>query len=453
MLSAEYPILSTQHSALSTQLNLLFLTPQLPHPPRQGTAIRNWGLIKSLAARHAISLLTFAGEGDSITPELRAACRRIETAPTVQRPPFQRLRNLLLSPLPDLAHRLESPEFSARLGQLINTTHFDTLFVEGLELAAHSFTAEYAGNAGRITKNNFAPSALSAVKIIFDAHNCETVLQRRAFATDRRSPRRWPAAFYSLIQSRRLARFEAEVCRRADQVTCVSAKDAQALQTLVPDLTPVVIPNGIFLSDYTQIQLPLRITDYGLRITNNQPALVFTGKMDYRPNVDAALWFANDILPLIHRERPAAQFVIVGQKPAAAVRRLAGRTGVVVAGAVADIRPHIAGAAVYVAPLRMGGGTRFKLLEAMALRKPIVSTTLGAEGFDLQPGRELLLADSAADFAQAVLTLLGDPARQQALAAAAFEFVKGYDWGEITPRVEGVLSPHKRLSRPGDGGQ
>jgi sugar transferase (PEP-CTERM/EpsH1 system associated) len=401
-------------------MRLLFLTPQLPHPPRQGTAIRNWGLIKSLSARHAITLLTFAERDEALSPELKAACERIETVPLPPaRTPGQRLRHLLLSPLPDLAHRLASPEFGARLDSVLRANSFDALFVEGLELALH------------------LSSLLSPPpSIVFDAHNCETRLQRRAFQNDLRTPGRWLAALYSLIQSRKLARFEAEACRRAAYVTCVSAEDAAALRTLVPDLTPVIIPNGIFLSDYgRQTSSPTtRLLDH------STTRLVFTGKMDYRPNVDAALWFANDIFPLIQREAPQAQFVIVGQKPTRAVQRLSERPGLVVTGAVEDAQPHIAGAAVYVAPLRMGGGTRFKLLEALALKRPIVSTTLGAEGFALKDGRELLLADGVQDFANAVITLLHDGAQRKALAEAGYEFVKGYDWERIAPEVEKLLA-------------
>lgn len=405
---------------------LLFLTPQLPHPPRQGTAIRNWGLIKSLSARHAITLLTFAADGESISPELRAACRHIETAPPPRRALAHRVRDLFVSPLPDLAHRLASPEFAARLSALLARSRFDALFIEGLELAL-----PVAARRSPIT-NHQSPITL------FDAHNCETILQRRAFQIDLRSPRRWPAALYSFIQSRRLARFESEVCRRADHVTCVSAEDAAALRALAPSANPVVVPNGIFLADYA---LP---SSAGRGVGGEgEKRLVFTGKMDYRPNIDAVTWFADEALPLIRRELPEAGFVIVGQKPAEAVKRLGERKGITVTGAVEDARPYIAGAAVYVAPLRMGGGTRFKLLEAMALRRPIVSTTVGAEGFAAQNGRELLLADSAADFAQAALTLLRDESKQQALAEAGYEFVRQYDWGRIAPRMEKTITGDK----------
>jgi glycosyltransferase involved in cell wall biosynthesis len=159
--------------------------------------------------------------------------------------------------------------------------------------------------------------------------------------------------------------------------------------------------------------------------------------MDYRPNVDAALWFANEVFPRVRRARPSACFVVAGQKPAPSVAALGRRPGIRVTGAAPDLRPCLAGAAVYVAPLRMGGGTRFKLLEAMALRKAIISTRLGAEGFDLADGREVLLADSPSEFAARAIRVLEEPALRAALGAAARRFVEaGYDWRAIIPRVE-----------------
>lgn len=423
-------------------MNLLFLTPQLPHPPRQGTAIRNWGLIKSLAqgARHTITLLTFADDTESITPELRAACVHIETVTPPRRRAADRLRDLFLSPLPDLVHRLSSPAFAERLAWLLASQKFDAVFCEGLELAPFLFTTENTEHTEKKTKDSVL--SVSSVVRIFDAHNAETILQRRAFENDIRSPHRWLAALYSLIQSRRLARFEAGVCRRADHVTCVSAEDAAALRALAPTSQPVIVPNGIFVSDYSAISQQPR--EAATR-TGHQPSaisnqLVFTGKMDYRPNVDAVIWFAAEIFPLIRRELLNVEFVIVGQKPTAAVMKLRELDGIIVTGAVQDVRPIIASATVYVAPLRMGGGTRFKLLEALALRRAIVSTTIGAEGFAVQSGRELMIADSAHDFAQAAVALLRDGTKRGAMEEAGYEFVRNYDWERIVPKVERLIS-------------
>ncbi len=400
-------------------MNLLFLLPQPPYPPRQGTALRNWGLIKHLAARHAVTVLSFADEGQAAhAPDLRAVCRRIIVVPAPQRSRVNRLRTLL-SPQPDLAQRLWSPDMARALGDVLNEAKFDFVHVEGLEMAPYIPII-------------LAQQHQTRPKIIYDAHNAETVIQRRAFATDLRigQPARWPAALYSWLQIPRLQAFEAEVCRRADAVICVSSEDAAALQQLVPDLQPLIVPNGLEVEAFTE---HARVE----RSSSSNTQLVFTGKMDYRPNLDAALWFADHIFPRIRATRPDAQFVVVGQRPPEVLRKRDGHNNVVVTGAVEDTRPFIAGSAVYVAPLRMGGGTRFKLLEAMALARPIVSTSLGAEGFSVQSGRELWLADTPEGFANAVLVLLSEPARAKALGQAGLAFVRAqYDWSIIIPRLE-----------------
>ncbi|MGH2524626.1 MAG: glycosyltransferase, partial [Anaerolineales bacterium] len=228
-------------------MNLLFLTPQLPYPPHQGTAIRNWGLIKGLAARHTVTLLSFAEPGQSAdAPELRAACQRIVTLPTPHRSRAARLRTLL-SPHPDLARRLWSPEFAQVLTNLLRHSTFDVMHLEGLEMAPYLLT---------VVSDHKPQSAIGNRQSVYDAHNAEHALQRRAFLTDVRQPARWPAALYSWLQIPRLKKFEAEVCREASRVTCVSAEDAAALQRLVPSLNPMIIPNGIDVEDYTQYTPP-----------------------------------------------------------------------------------------------------------------------------------------------------------------------------------------------------
>ena len=168
--------------------------------------------------------------------------------------------------------------------------------------------------------------------------------------------------------------------------------------------------------------------------------MVFSGTMDFRPNVDAALWFAQEVLPLIRQEEPDARFMVVGQKPHRRLDVLRGRSDVTLTGAVDDVRPYIAGAAVYVVPLRMGGGTRFKILEAAAMSRAVVSTSMGCDGFPVESGRELLIADTPRAFADAVVALLRDPVRRAELGAAARTFVQAYDWKNIIPRMEAVYA-------------
>jgi glycosyltransferase involved in cell wall biosynthesis len=399
-------------------VKILLLTPQPPLPARQGTALRNWGILRHLAARHAVTLLSLApAAGAAPPPELAAACRAIHLLPAPVRAASARLRTAAAGRA-DLADRLWSPEFAATLQRLITDSPPDVVQVEGLELGRYL---------------DVARQCRPGLPIVYDAHNAEVTIQWRGWRSDRATPSRWLAAAYSRLQVGRLARLETAVCRQADAVTCVSDTDAAALQKLVPGLRPVVVPNGIELADYTP----------PAEAAATEPLLTFTGKMDYRPNVDAAVWFASDILPIVQRDWPAARLQVIGQQPTARLLRHHGRGGVEVVGAVADIQPYIKGCAVYVAPLRMGGGTRFKLLEAMALARPVVSTTIGAEGFGVASGRELLIADDAYDFAQAVILLLGDRALAAQLGRAGRAFVEAaYDWGAILPRLEAL---HQQL--------
>jgi glycosyltransferase involved in cell wall biosynthesis len=167
---------------------------------------------------------------------------------------------------------------------------------------------------------------------------------------------------------------------------------------------------------------------------------VFSGTLDFRPNIDAVTWFAREVLPRIQAGRPDVRLVVVGRRPAPALRALAAAGVLTLTGEVPDARPYIAGAAAYVVPMRIGGGVRLKLLEALALEAPVVSSSMGAEGAaGLCDGEHCLLADDPAEFAGAVLRLLGDPALGRRLGAAGRALVRGrYDWSAIVPQLEAL---------------
>ncbi len=414
-------------------MKLLFLTPQLPYPPHQGTTIRNFHLLAGLAQHHDIALLSFADREQPLdeTP-LPNLCYRVDTVST---PPArstpQRLLETFLSTRPDMALRLPSRDFQARLEQLVHTEHFDVVQIEGIEMGQYGLGLRRR----RLLTDR--------TKLVFDDHNAEYVLQQRAFLTDVRQPARWPAAGYSLIQWVKLRRYEREVCRLADRVVAVSEADARALRRLVPGLSPAVVPNGVdvntFRSDSVRSDF---VRSDSVERSGVQPAsLVFTGKMDFRPNIDAMVWFCNEALPRIQAARSGVTLAIVGREPHARVRALADRPGITVTGYVDDVRPYMAGARVYIVPLRMGGGTRLKVLQAMAMGKAIVSTTLGAEGIAGRSGEHLTLADTSEDFATAVLSLLADPGRRVALGARARRLVeREYTWEAIVPRMDQVYT-------------
>jgi sugar transferase (PEP-CTERM/EpsH1 system associated) len=402
---------------------ILVLTPQFPsYPPHQGTTIRNYNLIAGLARHHAVHLLSFGNPGESQGSPLEDLCHSIQVVHAPQRTMRQRITNLVFSRLPDMAQRLPSASFRAALDATLDRERPDVVEVEGIELAQYLFqAADHRGGSGRPL-------------LVFDDHNAEYVLQQRAFETDVRQPRRWIGAAYSFIQWQRLRQYERRACETADRVVAVSEADAEVLRRLSPGLDPIVVPNGVDMEFYTTPVAPLA-DESGPK----EEDLVFTAKMDFRPNVDAVLWFAQEVFPLIRRESPETRLWVVGKNPHPRLAPLAGDPAVALTGWVEDVRPYIAAAGVYVIPLRIGGGTRLKVLEAMAMGKAIVSTALGCEGFDLVRGQELVVADTPSEFAATVLALLRDPERRARLGRAGRRFAGSrYDWRVIVPRLERV---------------
>ncbi|HLB12776.1 MAG TPA: glycosyltransferase [Dehalococcoidia bacterium] len=410
-------------------MRILFLTPYLPYPPNKGTALRNLYLLRAAAQSHQVHLLTFARQSDQEAVEaIRRELATVEAVVPPQRLPLQRLAGLPYS-LPDLASRLYSPAFLEKLRSTLDGGDFDLVQVEGLEMGPYALEVHSRRAHGK------------RPHLLLDAHNAEHALQRGAFRTDLGTPSRWPVAAYSFIQWQKLMRYERAVCRLADAVLAVSQADAAALRLLEPTVRPKVIPNGVDTSFYGYRSLAGHRESSG-----DGPALVFTGTLDYRPNVDAAVWFCRHALPQIRRRHPAVRVLLVGRDPAPAVRSLAGR-GVTVTGPVEDVRPYLYQSDVFVAPLRMGSGTRFKILEAMACGLPVVSTSLGVEGIAATSGQEAIIADRPPEFAEAVLGLLGNPARAQELATRARLLVEHrYDWKAILPDLEKV---YKSMSSRG----
>lgn len=390
--------------------------------------MRNWGLISGVAKRHEVWLLSFDENPAGSAPLPDGVCAQIATFPVPPRSMAQRLQRLVTSQLPDMAWRLWSPAFAAKLAEWVSAENFDVIQVEGIEMARYALELD-SKRPERSERSG---------RWVFDDHNCEYLLQRRAYETDRANPRRAHAAAYSFAQSRRLMAFEREICQRADAVLCVSPQDAAHIKALDPAITPHVIFNGIDLASYDLPDTPAPAASRGLPV-NQPPTLVFTGKMDFRANIDAMLWFGQEVMPLIKKAVPTTRLYIVGQKPHARLDALRADPNITITGAVDDIRPHIAKAGVYIAPLRVGGGTRFKLLEAMALRKAIVTTSLGCEGFEIENGQRALIADTAPDFASAVIRALRDAELRRSLGEAARAFVQAtFDWSAIVPGLERV---------------
>ncbi len=403
-------------------MRLLFLTPQSPYPPHGGGPLRALGLIAGLhQAGCEIDLLTFVEEGqpDPATTPLSEFCRQIISVSMPKRSSAHRLRDLLAGKV-DMISRFHTSAYGEALNRVLNSAQasgkpYDAIQAEGLEVAAY---------LPRLKTSH------PHLNLIYGSTNAEFELQRVMYLSDRRTLRRLPVTLYSLIQWRRLIHFERWICQSSDQVIATSQPDADAFARLAPEARISVVPNGIDVNEYMQPSAQLEL---------GSAALLFTGTMDYRPNVDAALWFADQILVRVRAAVPEARLFIVGRSPHPRLDVLRQRPDIELTGYVQDIRPFLNGCAVYIVPLRMGAGTRLKLLQAMAASRAIVSTTMGAQGLDVTSGREMILADDAATFAQSVITLLRDPARRDALGRAAQTLVcERYDWSVLIPRMVAV---------------
>ena len=390
---------------------VLMLAPQAPFPPEQGAALRNYNILRYLAQRHRVTLIAF-GDPAEIRSPLQELCEQVVMVPAPVRPTAQRLAEQLL-PTPDLAIRLRSAAFGAALARVCRRRRFAVVQCEGLELYRYASTVP-------------AP-------LILDAHNAEWRLQQVAYLAALRDCRLAPA-IYSLLQWRKLARYEGLALRQAGATFAVSALDQRDLQHIAPDADVTVLANGVDAELYQPL----------IGVVEDADSILFAGKMDFRPNVEGALWLARRIMPRVWSRRPAARLVLFGRNPTPAVRRLAADPRITVTGHVPGIdaeKMALARASVIAVPLLSGGGTRLKVLHSLAMARPLVSTPLGAAGYALRSGQHLLLADGTGQFAAALLQLLEqrDLAYQLGVAGRA-TVQQNYTWERLLPLLDSTYA-------------
>jgi polysaccharide biosynthesis protein PslH len=387
---------------------ILFVSQIVPYPPHGGVLQRGFNMLRELSQHCDIHLLAFhhADElplGAAYTESLEQLsrfCTGLEYFPLwIKRRPAN--KRLLLAaaafmprPYSVLAH------YSIRLSRRIrflcagddppDIVHLDTI---GL--------APYAHHCRHLPR-------------VLAHHNVESELMYRRASAERSAL----ARAYVLAQARRLAEYERVACGAFDLNVTVSDLDASQLQRISPGIRTTVIPNGVDTDYFTPHDDP------------GAPVLVFAGGMNMFANRDGIEWFVADVWPLVKCRSPEARIVVVGGSPSAVLLQAASADpSIQVTGYVPDVRPFTRSAAVYVVPLRVGGGTRLKVLDAMAQGKAIVSTRLGAEGISARDGEHLLLADTADSFADSVVSLLFDPARRALLGAAGRRLAEDrYAW-------------------------
>jgi sugar transferase (PEP-CTERM/EpsH1 system associated) len=397
-------------------MRILWLKSDLLLPLDKGGRLRTWHLMRHLARDHQITYLSFGETAtDSASPsDMDQVAERVITIPRRERPKgslrfYVDVATHLGDSLPYAVGTYRSTAFRTRIQDLLEQSPFQLVVCDFLTPAVN------------------LPPALPCASVLF-THNVESEIWRRHAETHRG---RMVRGLYD-TQYRRMLAYEDGALQRFDGILTVSDTDRKTFERLYPDVRvkPMwVIPTGVD-------------TEYFApgAASASEPRLVFTGSMDWLPNEDAMRFFCREVLPLIRAEEPRTRLAIVGRTPTPAVRALADEH-IEVTGTVADVRPFMRKAAVYVVPLRIGGGTRLKIFEAMAMGQAVVSTTVGAEGLPVVDGEHALIADGPRAFADAVVSLLRDSRRRQALGAAARKFVVDhYDWSVAARVLDAALT-------------
>ena len=403
-------------------MRILWLKTDLLLPLDKGGKLRTWHLMRRLARHHEITYLAFAepGQQQADVDRMKEVASRVETITRGDAAKgtwrfYADAAMHVVDPLPYAVGKYRSAEFRRRLDALLAESAFDLIVCDFLFPAVN------------------LPKRLPCPAVIF-THNVESEIWRRHADTKQGVLAKW---LYR-TQYRRMLRCEGDALRRFDGVLAVSDTDRQTFDRIYPGAIrrPAhVVPTGVD-TEYFAPSLSQLIPNPKSLI----PSLIFTGSMDWLPNEDAMLFFCRDVLPIIRAEEPDVRLVIVGPSPTRSVQALAQQQGVLVTGRVDDVRPYVAEAAVYIVPLRIGGGTRLKIFEAMAMAKAVVSTTVGAEGLPVEPGEHLVLADEPRAFARSVVRLMRDVNRRRQLEAAARAMVvERYDWSAVATSLERAL--------------
>lgn len=395
-------------------MRLLYLSLNVPFPADNGHKMRTWGTLRALKVEgHEVTLLCLAPDGrmDVDSAALKEGCDALEIVPhtgkaaSVATDYSGRLR-ALASPRPYSARRFASLTLQARVGDLLSVGPVDAVICDTIFM----------------TVNVPEPS----LPVIVNSPDVEHVVLSRFLAHERHPARR----AYAAIELAKMRRWERAVCRRAALVMVCSAADRAVIETLCPGVRTAVVPNVIDVEQYSPVP-------------GGDPSVVlYSGGMDWYPNQDAAAYFACHIFPELRRRFPSLRFVVAGRMPPESFRRrLSEVPGVEFTGRVADMRLEIARAGLCVVPIRIGSGTRLKILEAAAMAKAIVSTRIGAEGLDFIDGEEIVLADEPATFVEVMTMLLRDSARRCVLGQAARRRVeKAYSAPVLQQSVRAALA-------------
>ena len=397
--------------------DLLFLAHRIPYPPNKGDKIRSWNILRALATHYRVHLGCFVDDPadrahQPLLERLCASCHFVRLDP-----PVARLRSLvgLLSGAPLTLGYYRDGGLAGWVARLMQSHEVRRIFVFS------SSMVQYA----------MAGPAAEARRIV-DFVDVDSDKWHQYART-----KRWPGRWIYGREARTLLDFERRAAAVADASLFVSEAEANLFRRLAPESAARVaaLNNGVDLAYFDPAGC------YPNPFANDTEALVFTGAMDYWANVDAVTWFAHQVLPHVRAQRRSVEFCIVGGKPAAQVRALASQPGVTVTGRVDDVRPYIAHAALIVAPLRIARGVQNKVLEAMAMARPVLATPEALEGITATSGEDVLCAKTETQMAQMVLQALANPGLAGIGRRARQRTEASYGWAANLGILNKILEP------------
>lgn len=387
-------------------------------PLHSGGDIRSFQILKHLSSGNDVTFLSYydGAEDKTYAAELSNYFPSSTALHTGKSATFiSRMSDYLLklsSPAPYAVSRFASPLVKAKINALLETGSFDVVIADFLDAAIN------------------LPHQMAVPAVLFQ-HNVESEIWRRHAATETNPVKRLIYKF----EFQKMLRYEQNALRKFQHVIAVSDHDRDLMRAWTSSGITVV-PTGVDVKQYQPT------SDH----RNTAPIVMFVGAMDWEPNIDAVEVFAGEIWNTIVAAVPGAQFCIVGRNPDRRVRKLASNS-IEITGRVESVADYLQKAAVVIVPLRVGGGTRLKIYEAMAAGKAVVSTTVGAEGLDISPGRDIVIADDPREFANAVVSFLKDPDLRQRYEHAASETARKYDWSVIAKKFGEVLESARKTQQ------
>jgi len=399
-------------------MKILLITPRLPYPPYRGDKLKIFNLLKRLAGKNSIHLVSFIEEKSELQylNDLAPYCAAIDVVPLSRWQSYSRCVLGVLSNLPLQVHYFKSGRMQRLLDEICRRQHFDVIHTHLIRMAPYT-------------------AGLRHPLKVLDLTDAVSLYLQRFLAREEALPMK----LLLKMELNRMSRYESIVERFNACFVC-SEPDRDQLIKAAPAADIRIIPNGVDLAYFSS----------NGAVAYEPQRIVFTGNLTYHPNIDGIFYFVEEIFPLVKKEAPAAKFYIVGQSPPPRVQALASED-VIVTGFVEDIKQYYLSSAVAVSPIRFGAGTLNKILEPLALGVPVVATSMGIEGLDLKIGKDILVADRPHAFARHVIQILKDADFRERMGKAGMTIVRRlYNWDSIVDALESV---YQELANGSEAGQ